>query len=755
MAAVHQRNRPLRAAGGQWAPFDPSLDRPPRACRVFFDINSEIRQGFGGYSTPINNPSDLQKALTVRDLITPQTEKILILGLGNHIVVHQAWAKLKLIGSPSFKIDVIDNFNLYYDEAFRSVVSEQLGVFADQPEIALHYTDAFQYLAGAAGHGYDLIIWNLTQPNYPASAKLYTAEGGRLIAEALKPGGIFISKLYDNGTIDCSIISAFKYSASFPDSAFHPWNTLIASNTPLNKLVYPDKRNDRFLLPDTCRSIRPITLDNYTKVFSFGPLIFRPPKYSPKQNRFSEEFLAFSESARLFNGKTQAKDPVAALVDLTGDKAADGRGIYQQFFGNNSPGYYPVVIDTSGSPQLKKRYATILEYYFEGKPLVILPTAALTGVPANARAVRPATDLSGKGAGSGTHIKNAVTLFTRMDIMTDWTLKALDSHGDEALNAELTRRLYLETAPGDVIFAPRGTKASLEYIKSFPPEMNDKRYVYFLNQVTASTAFNRMYPTVSVFLPSEKYLDGVLELMKSTLPAPRKVHILRLDGIEYFVEIENQLIRDIARLGLTQGGAFTVTDADRGEVLASLTAPGGDIAEEDWLFLLDHGPEVFANIRPSPAGAFENIQKVYIYGNSALFSQIPSGRQPAWRNSWQALFWDNKLFYAGSGRLTNCDFVKKYFLAFRQPPDFHAAYTFAAMEVAAALEGKSPFDKGLGPVNTILGEITWDSRGVRTNSRPVIFHYDSQGRETLYTSKSISWCPNMSPSEKLTIRYIP
>jgi len=141
----------------------------------------------------------------------------------------------------------------------------------------------------------------------------------------------------------------------------------------------------------------------------------------------------------------------------------------------------------------------------------------------NKKNILIATNMSGLNSGTGHRITNAIRLFMKFNNPKRWQLTLYDTKSKEKFNADLTYQLYQHAKPDSIIFAPRGTKASLNFIDSYSSRNNIKDNVVFLNQITATSLFNEHFPTLSTFLAAQDYLEGIIGIMKRELGYPEKV----------------------------------------------------------------------------------------------------------------------------------------------------------------------------------------------------------------------------------------
>jgi len=243
------------------------LTKKRGAVAYIYKNDQHARLGFGGYTASTKGWKDFVRARTVKGLIDPDTKKILFLGLGNQAILQEAYSRLKMLNINDFKIDIVDNFYPFFMDSFKSAVEEEIGFDFDVPEIKLHYSDAFQYLAEVDDDHYDLIVWNLSWPNYLPVAKLITQEGSHLFAKALKPNGLFIGPYYADNLLNCSLVSAFQYFRLNDKKMASSYGSIIATNALINNKSKMQWHKNA--LQAKCKNIQPLNLNNHLKARNF------------------------------------------------------------------------------------------------------------------------------------------------------------------------------------------------------------------------------------------------------------------------------------------------------------------------------------------------------------------------------------------------------------------------------------------------------------------------------------------------------
>ena len=173
--------------------------------------------GLGGYAAPMYSSSDLAKSLVTKDLgKIKKMKRVLILGLGNQLLLKYISILTEETGEKIEKVDVIDNFPAYGIEGFREGIGRVTEFnYKTLTYLEIHTDDVFKFLAKKKySEPYDLIINNLTWPLYMSSRLTYTQEFYKLINEALTNEGVFVTRSFPDGQINCLTVHAFPFSES-------------------------------------------------------------------------------------------------------------------------------------------------------------------------------------------------------------------------------------------------------------------------------------------------------------------------------------------------------------------------------------------------------------------------------------------------------------------------------------------------------------------------------------------------------------
>ncbi len=407
------------------------------------------------------------------------------------------------------------------------------------------------------------------------------------------------------------------------------------------------------------------------------------------------------------------------------------------------------------SPRSKKKFLTITSIAFLLIGIYILKSCQAQ----NNKKILIATSLTGPNAKIGTNIVQAIQLFLKLHHLENWRLVTMDSQSNDRLNAEQTFQLYQKASSHSILFGPRGTKASLEFIKLCSQQISpqNNRFI-FLNQVTASPIFNHYFNSLSTFISSQNYLAGVLYLLKKKVGTPGRIHILRLKDIPYFEDMVMALKKEMKKLDLNQGKEifFSLQD-DRASLNDFLSK---NVQENDWLVILDYGPQHYISHQMNPV--FSKALKIFVYGQMPS-NQISSQEKETFLNSLQVLTWLPHLDYSSQGTINNCHFSKKFEEAFAHPPDFHAAYIFSTLEADETLRNSTPSPQNRmkqieqREVKTIVGTVRWDKEGTRINGFPALLLIDRNGQKTLYEhdQNTLQWCSDENADTSIPILPIP
>nr|BDT26917.1 hypothetical protein BHI3_03830 [Bacteriovorax sp. HI3] len=188
--------------------------------------------GLGGYVAPMYSPADLAKSLATKRLMKEnKVKRVLILGLGNHLLLKYASILQDETGGTIETIDVIDNFPPYEREGFRKEISDVID-FNDKklPTLKVHTDDVFKFLARKKyNEAYDLIVNNLTWPLYMSARLTYTKEFFDLVNGALTDNGIFVTRSFTDERINCLTNFAFPFTGRIRQAGLAP--VIVGSRT--------------------------------------------------------------------------------------------------------------------------------------------------------------------------------------------------------------------------------------------------------------------------------------------------------------------------------------------------------------------------------------------------------------------------------------------------------------------------------------------------------------------------------------------
>jgi|GEM_PF-6488684 len=174
--------------------------------------------GLGGYNSPMRQFFDLLKAFRVAELANlRKTKRVLILGLGNQLTIHELLAPQVRKSVPDMEVDVVDNFPPMAVQEFQNTVGSKLGLAWPLKGVRLIEDDAFSFLAKQKyDRPYDLIINNLTWPLYLGSRMLYTKEFLDFVKSALTEQGLYLSRPFKEPELNCLPKLSFPHSVNYP-----------------------------------------------------------------------------------------------------------------------------------------------------------------------------------------------------------------------------------------------------------------------------------------------------------------------------------------------------------------------------------------------------------------------------------------------------------------------------------------------------------------------------------------------------------
>ena len=191
----------------------------------------------GAYNTNssfiLKRSSDFWRSYLLQNLASKDS-KILILGLGNHIVLEQAIRSVPHQNQDN--IHVVDNFPSFKDIDFRNVLAADRGFAWEDTKVQFFNQDAFRFLANST-EKYDLIVWNLTVWNFGSAKKLYSDEFFGLIKNHLTDSGVFINNAYGDPAVDCFTERTFKNTTYLAGNHQYPFGVILATEKTTLPLV--------------------------------------------------------------------------------------------------------------------------------------------------------------------------------------------------------------------------------------------------------------------------------------------------------------------------------------------------------------------------------------------------------------------------------------------------------------------------------------------------------------------------------------
>lgn len=166
-------------------------------------------------------------------LFRPQTEEILIIGLGSGITAGAAALHpLKSIDVVEIEKEVVQASLLFFQKPARSALSD--------PRVHLQIEDAATFLSNRLAR-YDLIVSQSSHPWRAGSARLFTTDFWQTGKKALRPGGVFVQWLGLRHMQPRHLQSVLKsFQAVYPESRLFIYEAeiiLLGSDRPL--IYYP------------------------------------------------------------------------------------------------------------------------------------------------------------------------------------------------------------------------------------------------------------------------------------------------------------------------------------------------------------------------------------------------------------------------------------------------------------------------------------------------------------------------------------
>lgn len=303
-------------------------------------------------------------------------------------------------------------------------------------------------------------------------------------------------------------------------------------------------------------------------------------------------------------------------------------------------------------------------------------------------------------------------------------------------------RSYQKSTDKDIIFAPMGSQASDKFVSLNVPKRDEK---YFIMQVTASHNFLKSENGLSVFLPAQDYLNGVVPMLLSIRGKPRLIHIIQNKDVAYLEQTTQFIMREMGKYELNFGRIVAATSHDL-KTKFELFVKEGKLHESDWIIFIDNNPLRYLNsiekFNAKHSEVLRKSEKIFTYGSAD--TKLPADLLS---NSTQALFWHPKINYDEHGSLSNCDFVESFFKQFGHYPDFHAAFLFSSLEYATKIKtDRIVFSKIKEAfVPTILGKLSWTESGTQRNIFPIFYRFDKDLNPAVYSyAKNLKSCRNFS-----------
>ncbi|MGE3261583.1 MAG: hypothetical protein AB7K68_07380 [Bacteriovoracia bacterium] len=247
----------------------------------------------GGYTSFLSSAGDEKKGDLVADYaMRARPRKILLLGLGNHIVLARTVSAMQKHKLP-YEISVVDNYLPFREEGIRKVVGGGNGFSWNDPAVSFISADAVNYLAENRG-AFDLVIWNLAYSAHPSGMKLFTREFSALIRDSLKSGGAFVGQINGISALDCAVFHSFPRVHAFSFGDFPPPAIASKSGNAIGHL--PDVS---LVDLSSCADSSPLT-------FSSVHETFQPDHFEEMRRTFArlrcpiEQYLDAKKTAELY-----------------------------------------------------------------------------------------------------------------------------------------------------------------------------------------------------------------------------------------------------------------------------------------------------------------------------------------------------------------------------------------------------------------------------------------------------------------------
>ncbi len=176
--------------------------------------------GINNYVVSEHSITDYFRSHILDENFLNNKQKVLVLGLGNH---HPLKRLESLKVHPPLNIDVVDNFSLFNTGSFRNFLAKEVQFDWSTSSTNFHYEDVFRFLINTPDNYYDLILWNLTNPNFGSTSYIYTKEFAQIISQKLSSNGVFIYLNSSNVSLDCTFMNEFTSVEFFPLTNRHPF----------------------------------------------------------------------------------------------------------------------------------------------------------------------------------------------------------------------------------------------------------------------------------------------------------------------------------------------------------------------------------------------------------------------------------------------------------------------------------------------------------------------------------------------------
>lgn len=340
-----------------------------------------------GYTAETYLPHDYFKAFVAEETVRRlKPARVLLLGLGNHLVLQ------KLISlDPHLKVDVIDNSPAFTDEDFRRRVAFEASFSWPPPRVTLKTDDALHAVLKGR-EVYDLIIWNLTLPNYLDAVPLFSTEFASQMARRLSPRGALIVPYYDNLFYDCA------QAPNYADLRLYP--SFQAISVAVYGRSAAEGASDLEQLRALCAGRPVVSLDSLFQERRFDGGVIRADGQVITPARLQSERIRHPESralrflAGIYREPAVQKPVLYINADLQTD--APLRGALTRALDGEPGGYLISEIDNYGSLYEKNKISQMLAFYArpDAVMLELVPSGLKLEAPALWSASEQAVGLS-------------------------------------------------------------------------------------------------------------------------------------------------------------------------------------------------------------------------------------------------------------------------------------------------------------------------------------------------------------------------